>query len=206
MCLQPIAATIGAMTNPASAPATTPATTPADNEIVPDDKDWTWVLERPCPECGYDAAAIVSVGLPALLRESAEPWGAVLSGEHATDRPRAGVWSPTEYACHVRDMHRIFGERVGLMRTADPNEGARFDNWDQDAAAIESDYASQDPAVVLTELVAAAEQAAGEYAAVAEDDWQRRGLRSNGSAFTIETIGRYHLHDAVHHLWDVHAK
>ena len=23
--------------------------------IVPDGKDWTWVLERPCPECGFDA-------------------------------------------------------------------------------------------------------------------------------------------------------
>ena len=23
--------------------------------IVPDTKDWTWVLERPCPECGLNA-------------------------------------------------------------------------------------------------------------------------------------------------------
>jgi hypothetical protein len=22
--------------------------------IVPDTKDWTWVLDRPCPECGLD--------------------------------------------------------------------------------------------------------------------------------------------------------
>jgi hypothetical protein len=22
--------------------------------IVPDTKDWTWVLRRPCPECGFD--------------------------------------------------------------------------------------------------------------------------------------------------------
>ena len=27
-------------------------------EIVPDDKDWTWVLERVCPECGFDARSI----------------------------------------------------------------------------------------------------------------------------------------------------
>lgn len=24
----------------------------AADQIVPDTKDWTWVLERPCPECG----------------------------------------------------------------------------------------------------------------------------------------------------------
>jgi hypothetical protein len=22
--------------------------------IIPDTKDWTWVLDRPCPECGLD--------------------------------------------------------------------------------------------------------------------------------------------------------
>jgi hypothetical protein len=26
--------------------------------IVPDTKDWTWVLERPCPECGFDASGV----------------------------------------------------------------------------------------------------------------------------------------------------
>lgn len=25
--------------------------------IVPDTKDWTWVLERACPECGFDASS-----------------------------------------------------------------------------------------------------------------------------------------------------
>ena len=26
--------------------------------IEPDTKDWTWVLERPCPECGFDASSV----------------------------------------------------------------------------------------------------------------------------------------------------
>jgi len=25
--------------------------------ITPDTKDWTWVLARPCPECGFDTQA-----------------------------------------------------------------------------------------------------------------------------------------------------
>jgi hypothetical protein len=29
--------------------------------------------------------------------------------------------------------------------------------------------------------------------------------RSNGDEFTVETLGRYHLHDVVHHLHDVGA-
>ena len=26
--------------------------------ITPDTKDWTWVLEQACPECGYDAGSV----------------------------------------------------------------------------------------------------------------------------------------------------
>src|SRR4051794_791858 len=26
--------------------------------VEPDTKDWTWVLDRPCPECGFDPAAV----------------------------------------------------------------------------------------------------------------------------------------------------
>ena len=32
---------------------------------------------------------------------------------------------------------------------------------------------------------------------------QRRGIRSNGSEFTILTLAQYFLHDVVHHLHDV---
>ncbi len=33
--------------------------------------------------------------------------------------------------------------------------------------------------------------------------WQRTGTRSNGDAFTVDTLARYHLHDLVHHAHDV---
>lgn len=32
-------------------------THPMNASIVADDKDWTWVIERACPECGFDAGA-----------------------------------------------------------------------------------------------------------------------------------------------------
>jgi len=51
------------------------------------------------------------------------------------------VWSTQEYGCHVRDVHRIFAERVRLMLTQDE---PRFPNWDQDETAVTDDYASQD--------------------------------------------------------------
>jgi hypothetical protein len=56
---------------------------------------------------------------------------------------------------------------------------------------------------VATELAQAAEAVADTYASVSRDQWTRPGRRSNGSAFTVASIGRYHLHDVVHHMHDI---
>ena len=113
-----------------------------------------------------------------------------------TERPRPGVWSVLEYGCHVRDVHRIFDQRVHLMLAEDDPQ---FPNWDQDETALADDYASQRPDTVAAELAAAAEAVADTYATVPDDAWSRRGLRSNGSEFTVASIAVYHLHDIVHH-------
>jgi hypothetical protein len=50
----------------------------------------------------------------------------------------------------VRDVHRVFAERVQLMLDQDD---PLIDNWDQDRTALESGYAQQLPAPVAEELV-----------------------------------------------------
>ena len=171
--------------------------------IEPDTKDWTWVLREPCPECGFVAAELSRSELGRLLRADAAGWVAVLSQPGATQRPDAHTWSPLEYACHVRDVHRIFGERLALMLDQDE---PTFANWDQDVTAVEDRYDQQAPAVVGPELVEAAEAVAATYDGLRgapEVTWERRGLRSNGSEFTVDSIARYHLHDVLHHSHDV---
>lgn len=168
--------------------------------IVPDTKDWTWVLERPCPECGFEASRVTVDRLAEVVRDNATTWEAVLTLAEATVRPDPATWSALEYACHVRDVHRIFDVRLGLMLDEiDP----RFANWDQDEAAIAERYAEQDPATVAGDLLDAAGVVAARYESVPPDAWSRRGFRGDGSAFTVESLGRYHLHDIVHHAWDV---
>jgi hypothetical protein len=163
--------------------------------ITPDTKDWTWVVERPCPECGYDAATVTDV--PALLRDNAASWRAVV---HDRQRPDDSTWSPLEYACHVRDVYRLYAYRLDLMLTQhDP----LYPNWDQDAAAVEGRYGEQDPATVATELEQEGEQVAAMFDRVTGDQWQRTGRRSDGASFTVDTFARYLLHDVVHHHWDV---
>ena len=170
--------------------------------IVPDTKDWTWVLEQRCAECGFEPTAQTLAEVPRLVHDTAMVWSEVLRRPDASDRPAPGVWSPLEYACHVRDVHRLFAERVELMLTQDE---PRFANWDQDRTAIEARYADQDPAEVDVDLVEAAGHVAGLYSTVTPETARRRGIRSDGSEFTIETLGLYHLHDVVHHVHDVRA-
>ena len=165
---------------------------------VPEDRDWTYVITEGCAECGF--VPFEPTLAPARIRAIVPRWREVLARPSATDRHAPTVWSPLEYACHVRDVCRTMGHRVELMVATD---GARFANWDQDATAIEDRYWEQDPAVVAEELAAAASDAASVIDAVEGDTWQRRGIRSNGSAFTVATLAVYFLHDVEHHLYDV---
>jgi hypothetical protein len=177
--------------------------TPNGDAIEPDSKDWTWVLESRCPDCGFDAAAVRRDDIPHLVRGDAVTWIDRLRSPAATIRTAPTVWSILEYGCHVRDVHRIFDQRVRMMLTEDE---PRFPNWDQDETALADGYSAQTPATVAGDLLAAANTVADTYAGVGDDEWSRRGLRSNGSEFTVDSIARYHLHDIVHHAWDVTPK
>ncbi|MGA1835617.1 DinB family protein [Herbiconiux sp. 11R-BC] len=168
--------------------------------IVPDTKNWTWVLERECSECGFDSSVTAAEEVPALLRANAAAWPAVLGRDDVAVRPDDTTWSALEYAAHVRDVFRIFRVRLALMLE---NDGPEFANWDQDATAVEERYNEQDPAVVSAELTGAAEAFAAAIEAVPDDAWERTGFRSDGSYFTVDTLVRYFIHDPVHHLHDV---
>jgi hypothetical protein len=168
--------------------------------IVPDDKDWTWVVERPCPECGFDAAALPATAVADGLRESASAWRALLDHPAAARRPADDRWSALEYACHVRDVYALFDERLALMLAEDD---PAFQNWDQDATAVAERYGEQDPATVVADLERNGARLAAAFDAVAPDQWTRTGKRSDGARFTVDTFSRYLLHDPVHHVWDV---
>lgn len=168
--------------------------------ITPDDKNWTWVLERGCPDCGFDASAFDRADVAVLLRETVGAWPALLADPLATLRPSDDQWSALEYGCHVRDVFRLFEHRLHRMLTED---GPQFANWDQDVTAIDDRYDQQDPAVVSVELADAGRSAAERFGAIGDDQWERTGFRSDGAAFTVESFARYFLHDPVHHVDDV---
>ncbi|MHA3702017.1 DinB family protein [Jatrophihabitans sp. YIM 134969] len=167
----------------------------------PETTDWTFVIETPCAECGFDPAGVdVHHGLGERITTAAATLARAAQAPGGSDRPAPLVWSPVEYAAHVRDTCTVFGGRVDLMRAED---GVRFPNWDQDAAAVEGRYWELDPADLAGDLTAGAAAIAARFAELGASEWAHRGLRSNGSAFTVETLAVYFLHDLEHHVHDV---
>ncbi len=172
-----------------------------DQMIVPDTKDWTWVLDQACPDCGLDTTAIDAPDVAALLRANATEWHTILTGPgDLSARPDPAVWSVLEYGCHVRDACRIFTTRLDLMLTEDD---PLFPNWDQDSTALAQRYGDQDPTRVAAELADAATTLVQGFEQVSGQQWQRTGRRSDGAHFTVATFARYFLHDPIHHLYDV---
>jgi hypothetical protein len=68
--------------------------------ITPDDKDWTWVLERPCPDCGLDTRAVDPAEVAGMVREVVVSWRGVLAapadevGRRPSPEVDAGVRLP----------------------------------------------------------------------------------------------------------------
>ena len=139
--------------------------------ITPDTKDWTWVLQRPCPECGLDTSTFAREDVAGLVRDVSRRWQALLTGpaEHR-QRPTPDRWSALEYGCHVRDVFRLYDYRLNLMLTTD---GPHYPNWDQDVTAVDDHYSEQDPETVAAELVQAGDAVAARFDTVSGDQWQR---------------------------------
>ena len=168
--------------------------------IEPDAKNWTWVLERDCEECGFDIRTFPPTDIAGLIRAAAAPWQGILAHPLARVRPDDSTWSALEYGCHVRDVYRLGMHRVDRMLSEDD---PHFDNWDQNETAVTERYDLQDPIVVAAELADAAATFADLFDHIGAQQWSRPGLRSDGFSFTVETFGRYFLHDPEHHRVDV---
>lgn len=169
--------------------------------IEPDQEDWTWVVGEECPESGFDGSVVEATEATETLREVADTWGRLLgAGDEVGVRTVPQRWSVLEYGCHVRDVCRLYLERLDLMLDHD---GPTFADWDHHETATTDRYDLADPHIVAAELEESARMLADRFETAEGDQWSRTGFRSDGAAFTIETFARYFIHDPIHHLHDV---
>ena len=163
-------------------------------------RNWTFVLTTGCPECGFDAGGLTPAEAAARVRRALPGWASVLLRPDASTRPAPDVWSPVEYAAHVRDLCRLLPARLATMLSFDDPE---FANWDQDAAA--AGYGSLPPDAVAADLAAWAEAAAAALSAAPSDGpaLERTGRRSDGTRLTAAELCATFVHEVEHHLNDV---
>ena len=146
-----------------------------------------------CDECGWEYGSLD-------LREHAARFIDAFDGSKI--RPASDVWSPLEYACHVRDVLRIQLGRVALGLLAD---APSFDPMRRDERPARYRYDEQIPDVVAREVLDAAEALALAFDAMTDEHLARTVIYSwpERREHTLRWVGQHSVHELVHHRHDL---
>lgn len=154
-----------------------------------------------CAECGfsYEAQLDVPTEITAGVLELAT---ALTTASDVSSRRSPNVWSPLEYACHVRDMLLVQRERVLLARrteTPDCTPMGRDERVEHDG------YADQSPADVARQLSDAALLFTNVLHRLPAQAWTRTVLYHypEPEERTLHWLATHTLHEVQHHLLDI---
>jgi hypothetical protein len=157
-----------------------------------------------CAECGYEYAALPRTALAPSLTLGAVQHAARLKAadDALRRRPATDVWSPLEYACHLRDVLGVQRDRILRTRS---EEAPSFPPMDRDRRALDEAYNEQDPARVAGELRAAGTSIADVLDGLDDAGWARSGIHNYPATAErdVDWMARHTLHEVVHHLMDV---
>jgi hypothetical protein len=157
-----------------------------------------------CAECGF----IYAVGRAEILvwlRSDAAMFVERLADYDdagARTRPAPEVWSPLEYACHVRDVVRIQTERVAQAQREDE---PAFTPMRRDERVVEERYNEQDPKTVGVEIIDATDAFVELLASLDDSGWSRTGIYNYPAPAprTVEWIATHTSHELLHHRRDI---
>lgn len=192
-----------------TSPGTRPPRSPDPLELLRAKRgegwDWPRIQREACPQCGFDPASLpeetlgdVAVGLAADWREF------LANADEAYLRriPEPGVNSPLQYGAHVRDIIKVYGERMVLAVEEDSPTVPIFnppqEMWEaynrMDVEELAADIEAQ--ARRLAEIADGMDPAA----------WSRIVVNDRGQygvyTFTVAGLARNVVHEAHHHLLD----
>jgi hypothetical protein len=156
-----------------------------------------------CAECGfsYDLDAVPAASR--TVRDRAADIAVILrnTGIDLRSRPEPDVWSPLEYACHVRDLLLVQRERILSARRLDGfvcesmgRERVEFDGW-----------AAQEPGDVARQLADAALMLANVLDRLDAQAWKRELVYPYPEPATraISWVALHTVHEAHHHHVDI---
>ncbi len=157
-----------------------------------------------CRQCGFG----YDVGRDAItpwMRSDARAFVAKLArldDVAVRRRPAPDVWSPLEYACHVRDVLRVQAGRIELaLREIDPV----FAPMGREERAVGDRYNEQSPAEVAGALVQSADALADLLDGLDDAGWSRTGVYNYPAPAprTVEWIAIHTNHELLHHRGDL---
>jgi hypothetical protein len=117
-------------------------------------------------------------------------------------RPAPDVWSPLEYAAHVRDVLEVQRERVMVALLHD---APTFEPMGREERVVEWRYNEQDPAGVAGEIRRNAADIGTVLDSLDDTGWARIGIYNwpERAERDVVWIGRHTVHEEVHHLFDI---
>ena len=162
------------------------------------------IVDR-CEGCAYEYAELPVAQVPERLRLLAvDVSGRLRSTPDAVlrRRPAPEVWSPLEYACHLRDVLAMQRERVLHAQQVDEPD---FPPMDRESRVVDDRYNEQSPGVVAQALTRAAELLAETLGGLDESGWRRTGVYHwpERQPRSIEWVGRHTVHELLHHRGDI---
>ena len=162
-----------------------------------------------CDDCGFvyadhDAASeadeIAGLGprYGALLTVPAEPAAA----RRLRTRPGPDVWSPVEYACHVRDV--LLAQRERLLQALVEEEPGFVPIY-RDRRPKLAGYGDELPEQVAAEIGFAAGLVARVFGRLDPAAWRRTCVYNfpEPSVRTLLWLAQHTLHEGEHHLLDI---
>jgi hypothetical protein len=163
-------------------------------------------VER-CEQCGfvYNESAAAAAG--AAIRAGVADLAALMADGDADLRTRRarGVWSPLEYACHVRDVLLVQRERLLAARRKDQPE---CEPMGRDERADHDGYGQQDAADVAIQLRFAAQLFANDLVRLSAADWDRTVVYNypHRQIRSLRWLAVHTVHEVRHHLLDVRGQ
>ena len=157
------------------------------------------------PQCGHHPAAMERDALGTELMESADSWRNFLmeaDDSYLRTVPAPGIFSPMQYGAHVRDILRVYGDRILIMLEEDdpvfpqfnPDEGV----WDS--------YNRLGREELAEDIEAQAQRLATIFDDLEPEQWSLTMIRDGGAdgvyKFTVAGLASYAVHEAHHHLLD----
>jgi hypothetical protein len=158
-----------------------------------------------CPDCGFAWEDIPVEDFAAGLASLEERYRERLTSAPETAlrrRPAPDVWSPLEYACHVRDILLAQRERIYLALVEDRPSFARMNREERVELAR---YDEESPAAVANQLGLVFPLVRIALTGRTPEQWQRLLLYNYPGPVEhdLAWLGRHTLHECEHHLVDL---